>query len=78
MAFSYQQGYFKPSNPDKYIGDPNNIVYRSSYELRAFNFIDRNQSITHWGSEEFAIPYISPLDSSPHRYFVDLLIQVEN
>ena len=30
-----------------------------------------------WASEEFCIPYISPLDNKRHRYYPDFLIQVK-
>jgi hypothetical protein len=27
----YHQGYYKLQNPEKYVGNPNEIIYRSSY-----------------------------------------------
>ncbi|MFM2010951.1 MAG: hypothetical protein RLZZ479_1342, partial [Bacteroidota bacterium] len=29
---TYRQGYYVLNNPDKYIGDPTKIIYRSSWE----------------------------------------------
>lgn len=30
------QGRYVPENPKKYVGDRNNIIYRSGYEKRFF------------------------------------------
>ena len=69
---------FKPKNPQKYIGDVNNVVARSGLELKFFLMCDNNPSIKKWGSEEIFVPYISPLDNKPHRYFIDLYIENSN
>lgn len=71
----YLQGKFSPKNPDKYVGDPTKITFRSSWERRAMIFFDTNPSILKWASEEIAIPYISPVDNLPHRYFPDFLVK---
>ena len=36
-----------------------------------------NENIIEWGSEEFFIPYLSPLDNRVHRYFPDFIIKVK-
>ena len=72
------KGYFRPKNPEKYKGDASNIIYRSSWERRCMNYFDRNPNILEWQSEEFAIPYRSPIDGKIHRYFPDFLIKVKN
>lgn len=77
MAYEYKQGFFKPRFPDKYIGDPTNIVYRSGWERRVMQYLDENTSILKWASEEVVIPYISPLDNRPHRYFVDFYVEAK-
>ena len=66
----FTQGIFKPENPDKLIGNKQPI-FRSSWELRFFRWADRNANVLAWGSENIIIPYLSPLDSKVHRYFVD-------
>jgi len=68
---------FKPSYPQKYKGDPNNIICRSSWERRFCNWCDLNENILEWGSEEFWIPYKSPVDNRVHRYFPDFIIKVK-
>lgn len=70
----FLQGKFRPINPKKYRGDVNNIVYRSSYELAVFRWIDDEDAIVAWSSEELVIPYISPIDKKAHRYFTDLVV----
>ena len=67
---------YKPSFPKKYKGDPNNIICRSSWERKFCHWCDLNESVLEWGSEEFWIPYRSPVDNKVHRYFPDFIIKV--
>ena len=76
MAESYKSRY-KPSFPEKYKGDPNNIVCRSSWERKFSYWCDHNPSVILWASEEFCIPYLSPIDNRIHRYFPDYLIKIK-
>jgi hypothetical protein len=73
MAYS---GLFRPKNPSKYIGDYKNIVYRSSWECKVMDWLDRNPDVIAWGSEELTVPYKSPVDGRFHRYFPDFLIKL--
>lgn len=75
MSVNYKQGFFKPKNPSKYIGDPTNIVYRSGWEKKVMEWADTNSSVVKWGSEEVVIPYMSPIDNRVHRYFVDFYVE---
>lgn len=75
MAYDYKQGFFKPKHPEKYIGDPTNIVYRSGWEKRVMDSLDINSNITRWASEEIIIPYKSPVDNKWHRYYVDFYVE---
>lgn len=72
MAY-YNQGIFKPKNPEKYIGTVLPI-YRSSWELTIMNVFDNHQNVHQWASETFEIPYISPFDNKWHRYIPDFLV----
>ena len=74
----YHKRKYKPIYPEKYIGDPTNIVMRSSWETKFAIWCDRNSNIVKWNSEETIIPYISPIDGRPHRYFVDFKIMTAN
>ena len=73
---SYKGKYY-PSFPRKYKGDPTNIIYRSLWERKFMVYCDKNAKILEWGSEEIALPYISPHDSRVHRYFPDFYIKVQ-
>ena len=70
------KGKFRPRIPKKYRGDYTNIIYRSLWELKFMKYCDSNQNILEWGSEEFFLPYRSPLDNRVHRYFPDFYIKV--
>lgn len=69
------KGRFTPKNPEKYMGDVTNIIYRSSWELKLLNFLDKHPSIIRYNSEETIIPYVSPVDNRIHRYFPDFLVK---
>ena len=68
---------YKPSHPEKYQGNPNNIICRSSWERKMCRWCDLNENIISWASEEFSIPYMSPVDNRVHRYYPDYLIKVK-
>lgn len=72
------KGIFKPKNPKKYKGNPCNIVYRSSWELKYMMELDRDPNVIEWGSEEQAIGYKSPIDNGlrMHRYFPDFVVKM--
>ena len=72
------KGIYKPSYPQKYIGDPNNIVYRSLWERKFMTYCDLNENIMKWASEEIWIPYLSPIDRRVHRYFPDFFIKYKD
>jgi len=74
MAKSYK-GLYKPTNPKKYVGNPNQIVYRSLLERRFMRYCDLNPDIEYWASEELPIRYYNPLDKKYHRYFPDFIIK---
>lgn len=72
------KGKFKPKNPNKYLGNIVDIVYRSSLELRFMVYCDQTPSVVAWASEELIIPYRSPIDGKVHRYFPDFWVRVRN
>ena len=76
MAQSIKSRY-RPKNPNKYKGDYNNIICRSSWERKFCHYCDLNENILEWGSEEFWIPYVSPIDKRVHRYFPDFIMKVK-
>ncbi len=74
----YKQGKYIPRLPKKYKGDYRNIVYRSSWEYKFMQWCDNTSSVVEWGSEEIAIPYISPVDGKRHKYYPDFYVKVKN
>ena len=73
MAYS---GKYIPSNPKKYRGNYNQIIYRSLWERKLMVYCDNNEKVLEWGSEEVVIPYVSPWDNRIHRYFSDFYMKV--
>ena len=71
-------GRYLPENPTKYKGDPTNIVYRSLWERKFMRYCDLTEEVNQWQSEEFWIPYISPVDNRVHRYFPDFFIKYKD
>lgn len=71
------KGKYQPSFPEKYKGDPTNIIYRSLWERKFMVYCDKNENVLEWGSEEIALPYRSPVDGRMHRYFPDFYIKVK-
>ena len=69
------KGKFRPKRPKKYKGDQTQIIYRSLWEKKFMEYCDLTESISQWQSEEFWIPYKSPLDNRVHRYFPDFFIK---
>ena len=79
MAHS-RKSIYRPKNPKKYVGNTSKIICRRSWERIFCNFCENcytNDSIVSWASEEFSIPYISPIDNKRHRYYPDFLIKVK-
>lgn len=68
---------WKPKNPEKYVGDVNNIIARSSWEIKFMNYCDTHPEVIKYASEELIIPYYNPVDQKMHRYFVDFVILVQ-
>ena len=72
------KGRYKPKHPEKYIGNPTNVIYRSLLERRFMLYCDKSSSILEWGSEEVVVPYKSPIDNRLHRYFTDFIVKLKN
>lgn len=72
------RGKYLPKNREKYNGNVDNIIYRSSWEHEFFKFLDNNPNVLRWASEEIAIPYIKPTDGRVHKYYPDFWVQYKN
>ena len=71
------KGRFIPKNPGKYLGNVNNIIFRSSWELSVLKFFDASPAVLRYGSEELAIPYIKPTDGRVHKYYPDFIAVIQ-
>lgn len=73
----FKQGVYNPQNPQKFIKSAtggSSAIYRSSWELRIFLYLDTNPYVIRWGSELVVIPYV--FAGQTHRYYVDLYFEV--
>lgn len=73
----FRQGYYKPENLDKYVGDPTKIIYRSSWEYKFCRYCDATPQILAWSSEPFPIRYYDMVKQKERSYYVDFYIKVE-
>ena len=72
---NYISGQYCIQYQEKYSGEFEPI-YRSSYELKAFQMIEEDENILKWESETIVIPY--ELDGNINNYIVDLKIETKN
>jgi len=72
---NYSKGLFIPENPLKYVGNPDEILYRSSWELKFMIYCDKTPRIKKWASENVGIPYYDEFGKI-HRYFPDFYIEI--
>jgi|TARA_Y100000310_G_scaffold339855_1_gene433862 hypothetical protein len=72
----YKQGIYNPVVREKYKGCKS-PEYRSSWELKFFQWCDKNPNVLEWGSESVVVPYKSPVDNRYHRYFIDGIISLK-
>ena len=70
------KGRYTLKKPDKYAGDAKKVIYRSLWERNTFRWCENNPKVKLWNSEEVVVPYVSSVDKKLHRYYVDLLIQI--
>lgn len=73
----YHQGYYKLINPEKYMGDPTRITFRSSWEMKFFTYLDVNENIIKWNVEGITIVYQDTLGNH-HRYYPDCYYESRN
>lgn len=73
---NYRQGYFNPLNPQKYVGDPGKIIFRSSWEKKFATFCDLNEKVLAWSSETIQIPYQNPVEGGTKTYNIDFYLKI--
>ena len=71
-----KHGVYTPQNLKKYVGK-SLPIFRSSWELKAFMSLDRNEKVLKWGSENIIINYIDETrNNEMHRYVIDLFFEI--
>ncbi|ARW57577.1 head completion protein [Serratia phage X20] len=75
MAYS---GRFMPNKLEKYKGDPRKITYRSSWEHFFMKWLDNNNEVVQWNSEEVVIPYFCNAEGKKRRYFMDFWFKTQD
>lgn len=69
---------YRVRNPEKYKGNSDHVVCRSSWERWVCVHCDTNPDIVEWASEEIVIPYSNPITKKNHRYFPDFYIKYKD
>jgi hypothetical protein len=55
------QGYYKPTHPEKYIGNYGTIIFRSGWEYSFMKWCDFSESILKWSSEPLSIKFVDKI-----------------
>lgn len=76
IVLAYKQGKYKLKFPDKYVADKNDVIYRSSWELKFFIWCETNPKVLRWGSECVVVPYYSRMDGKNRRYYTDCYVEI--
>ena len=81
----WMQNHFSPKNKEKCMNLKNGKLpfYRSSWELKVFNWCDENKNVVRWGSEILEIPYIYDIDAvngvhKTRKYYPDIYCEIRN
>lgn len=74
----FYKSKYKVKNPSKYKGDINNIICRSSWERAFCHYLDMNDDVILWNSEEVVIDYFCVTDKRFHKYFVDFYVMMKD
>lgn len=81
---SAKRGWYKLLNPEKFIKPIDEhmqsykngfIEYKSSLELKAYKYCDRNSDVVSFSIESFPIRYQKPSDNLIHRYYPDIFLE---
>ena len=77
MGWKQSKTPYKLNNPEKYIGDPDKLMYKSSWEQSAFFMCDNNPNIVRWAYEFIPIKYAKPVGAGFKitTYFPDLYLE---
>lgn len=71
----WRKGVYAPKFPSKYKGS-STPIFRSQWEYRFMRFLDFNDNVIEWISEEPLIPYHNPNTGTTWNYHPDFLIKL--
>ena len=72
------KGSFTVKNKAKYLGNPENVTYRSHWEKEVMMMLDDNDDVLEWGSEELVVPYENPVQGRRAKYYPDFIIKTKD
>lgn len=72
----WRKSIYVPINPMKYKGNAQ-IITRSAWEYRFCRFLDTNENVLEWISEQPLIPYMNPNTNTVWNYHPDFLIKIK-
>ena len=78
MAYKGKYDPKSLANPAKYVGDVNNIIYRSLWERNVIRWLDATPEIIEWASEELIFKYTHPVTGKQARYYPDFFVRLSN
>lgn len=67
----FKQGYYPVIYEEKYKTNKNQIIYRSSWELKLCKWFDLTPEVIEWASEPLSIKYFYTVDNKMHTYYPD-------
>lgn len=67
------KGKYTLLHPEKYIGNPKKIIFRSMWERKFMLYCDKTPEVLEWSSEEIAIPY--RYKDKDRNYYPDFYIK---
>lgn len=75
LKSKHREGYYSVLNKDKYLGDLNKVIFRSSYEETLFKELDLDPAVLYWVAEppELKIRYWNPVKLRWAFYFPDVM-----
>lgn len=76
MGTKFNQGFYQPKFPEKYIGK-GLPKYRSGWENTVMQFFDSHPNVKFWSSESVTIPYHDPVTGRNRQYIPDFLVVYE-
>jgi hypothetical protein len=76
MKKTYKGKFKEFKNPEKYIGDLDNVTYRSLWERNVMRWLDENPNVKEWASEELFFPYNHPITGKRAKYYPDFYVKM--